>query len=139
MLSKGGGKCWHWAAERSGSLPPREPDGGGKRGQVITEADPEGSRRSVVVADQGRPVRTIPRIPCPAEVGDPVPIGPAHVLVDVTVGAVVLAELAGHHRDLDRQGRDRRIPARWLADVEVVIVEGGDQRVRGIGRLAGQL
>src|SRR5207237_10614899 len=104
----------------SGSLPPGKPDRADQTSEVITEADPERGRRSSVVADQCWAVRTTPGIPRPSNVGDHVSISATHVLVDVVVGAVILAKLAGHHRDLGRQGRDRRVPARRRARVEEV-------------------
>src|SRR4051812_48040629 len=74
---------------------------GRERPQVITKADAERGRGAFVVADQRRPGLAGPAavgVPGPGEIRDPVAVGPAHVRVDVAVGAVALADLAANHR-----------------------------------------
>ena len=72
------------------------------------QANSVGGRRSRVVRDERREVAAAVRIPRPAEIGDAVGVGKGHVGSDVSRGAIVFAELAGHHRHRLRHRRYHR-------------------------------
>lgn len=79
------------------------------------------------------------RLPGPRQVGHVVPVGPRHVLVDGGGRAVVLADLAGHHRFDGGHWGDALVPAGHRgAGRPVVGVEAGHQLVRRAGRRVGQ-
>src|ERR1044071_9482800 len=79
--------------------------------EPLSERDRRGSR---VVEDQviAAAVAEAPRVPGPGRVAEAVAVGPGHQLVDVVVGAGVLADLADHHRGGPGDRADRAVPAR---------------------------
>src|SRR5882757_619798 len=111
-----------------------------QRPQMVAETDPERGRGALVVLDQSRTPFAGPAavgVPGPGEVGDPVPVGPAHVGGDVSVRAVALADLAADHRVAAGDLGERR-PARAVTGGVVVGVVRGDERLLRVTRQVGK-
>src|ERR1039457_1661791 len=85
------------------------------------------------VGDQRRALGAVPVVPGPRQVADVLAVQPGHQRVDVSVRAVVLADLARDDRHSGRDRGDLAGPAgQRAARVEVVRVPGGGQVVVGI-------
>ena len=111
-----------------------------QRGEVLLEPDAVGRRGAGVVDDQRRPAAARPAavggVPGPAQVGDAVRVGPAHVAPRSRRCSRISPNSPVTTGVVRGERRDRRVPARCrVAAGEVVGVEADDQLVVGVGRL----